>query len=124
MAAAIVGVIGLGLSAPAWAASGYPGTTTVTSVPGGSSSPGAASTPSGPSDPCATNPGACSSTGGNSPAASTNAATSGTGSSGTAGTLAFTGADLLALIVGAVFLLAVGTLLVVFTRRRASHQQV
>ncbi|HEY1987842.1 MAG TPA: hypothetical protein VGG43_00080 [Acidimicrobiales bacterium] len=49
-----------------------------------------------------------------------------TGSSGTGsgGTLAFTGADLLALIVGALFLLAVGTLLVVFTRRRANQQQV
>ncbi len=49
----------------------------------------------------------------------------GTTSSGaSAGTLAFTGADLLALIVGALFLLAVGTLLVVTTRRRANHQQV
>jgi hypothetical protein len=47
---------------------------------------------------------------------------SGSGSSG--GSLAFTGADLLALIVGALFLLAMGTLLVVSTRRRASHQQV
>jgi hypothetical protein len=46
----------------------------------------------------------------------------GSGSSGSAGTLAFTGADLLALIVGALFLLAAGTLLVVFTRRRASQQ--
>jgi hypothetical protein len=45
------------------------------------------------------------------------------GSGGSSGTLAFTGADLLALIVGALFLLAMGTLLVVFTRRRASHQQ-
>jgi hypothetical protein len=45
------------------------------------------------------------------------------GSGGSSGTLAFTGADLLALVVGAVFLLGTGTLLVVFTRRRASHQQ-
>ena len=44
----------------------------------------------------------------------------GSGSSGgSGGTLAFTGADLLALIVGGLFLLAMGTLLVVFTRRRA-----
>ena len=50
------------------------------------------------------------------------AGSSGTG--GSAGTLAFTGADLLALIVGALFLLAMGTLLVVFTRRRASRHQV
>ena len=47
-----------------------------------------------------------------------------TGGTGGGGTLAFTGADLLALIVGALFLLAVGTLLVVFTRRRANQQQV
>jgi hypothetical protein len=48
----------------------------------------------------------------------------GSGSSSSGGTLAFTGADLLALIIGALFLLAMGTLLVVFTRRRASHQQI
>jgi hypothetical protein len=48
----------------------------------------------------------------------------GSGSSGSGGTLAFTGADLLALIIGALFLLATGTLLVVFTRRRATHQHV
>jgi hypothetical protein len=48
----------------------------------------------------------------------------GTSSGGSGGTLAFTGADLLALIIGALFLLAAGTLLVVFTRRRASHQRV
>lgn len=49
----------------------------------------------------------------------------GSGSSGSSGgTLAFTGADLLALIVGGLFLLAMGTLLVVFTRRRAQHQQI
>ena len=59
----------------------------------------------------------------NIPNATTSAlGTSGSGSSG--GSLAFTGADLLALIVGALFLLAMGTLLVVSTRRRASHQQV
>lgn len=59
----------------------------------------------------------------NIPNATTSAlGTSGSGSSG--GSLAFTGADLLALIIGALFLLAMGTLLVVFTRRRASHQQV
>jgi hypothetical protein len=45
-------------------------------------------------------------------------------SSGSGGTLAFTGADLLALIVGGLFLLAMGTLLVVFTRRRANRQQL
>jgi hypothetical protein len=55
------------------------------------------------------------------PNASTAALGSGS-SSGSAGTLAFTGADLLALIVGALFLLTAGTLLVVFTRRRASQQ--
>jgi hypothetical protein len=59
----------------------------------------------------------------NIPNATTSAlGTSGSGSSG--GSLAFTGADLLALIIGALFLLATGTLLVVFTRRRASHQQI
>jgi hypothetical protein len=47
----------------------------------------------------------------------------GTGSSGSGGTLAFTGADILATVIGALFLLAVGTVLVVFTRRRANHQQ-
>jgi hypothetical protein len=48
----------------------------------------------------------------------------GSGNSGSGGTLAFTGADILATVLGGLFLLAVGTLLVIFTRRRASHQQV
>lgn len=38
------------------------------------------------------------------------------------GSLAFTGADIAATVVGGIALLAVGTLLVVFTRRRAGHQ--
>jgi hypothetical protein len=54
----------------------------------------------------------------------TTALSTGSSVAGSGGTLAFTGADLLALIVGALFLLAVGTLLVVFTRRRANQQQV
>jgi hypothetical protein len=54
----------------------------------------------------------------------TTAAIGSGGTNGSSGTLAFTGADLLALIVGALFLLLMGTLLVVFTRRRASHQQI
>ncbi len=59
----------------------------------------------------------------NIPNATTSAlGTSGSGSSG--GSLAFTGADLLALIIGSLFLLATGTLLVVFTRRRTRHQQI
>jgi hypothetical protein len=128
---ALFAALSLSLTTTAGADSGYPGTTTVTTVPGGSTSPsggtnpGGSTSPSGginpatgtgpsgginpatgtgPSDPCAT-PGACS-------------------SGATAGTLAFTGADLLALIVGALFLLAMGTLLVVFTRRRAMHQRI
>jgi hypothetical protein len=50
------------------------------------------------------------------------ATTAGTSSSGSSGSLAFTGADIAATVVGGLALLAVGTLLVVFTRRRAGHQ--
>ncbi len=63
------------------------------------------------------------------PAATTTAA-SGTSSGGSGGTvatssgsLAFTGADIAATVVGGIALLAIGTLLVVFTRRRAGHQR-
>ena len=62
------------------------------------------------------------------PAATTTAA-SGTSSGGsggtvaTSGSLAFTGADIAATVVGGIALLAIGTLLVVFTRRRAGHQR-
>jgi hypothetical protein len=192
-AIAIVGGLGLALPTAAGAASGYPGTTTVTTVPG-STNPGGGTQPcvstvtiySGnsavvvltgcspnstfaisidgmaagvtansdgagnvtltiaASDPhlsvngstpvpatygsntvtlANTSGGAGGTVNVNIPNATTSAlGTSGSGSS--AGSLAFTGADLLALIIGALFLLAMGTLLVVFTRRRASHQQV
>ncbi|HWD53465.1 MAG TPA: hypothetical protein VG412_13775 [Acidimicrobiales bacterium] len=121
-AVALVAGLGLALSTTAGAASGYPGTTTVTTDPGGSSpggttSPGGATSPSGgsgPSDACVVSPASCASSVG----------IPSTGSSSDPGTLAFTGADLLALIVGALFLLAAGTLSVVFTRRRATHQPI
>jgi len=53
-----------------------------------------------------------------------NATTAALGTGGSSGSLAFTGAELLALIIGALFLLATGTLLVVFTRRRTRQQQI
>lgn len=122
---AMVGGLSLGFTATAGADTGYPGTTTVTTVPGGSS-------PSGPTDPCVVSPTSCTPAGTQTPGASgpsdpcvvSPTSCTSSGSSGSAGTLAFTGADLLALIIGALFLLAAGTLLVVFTRRRANHQHV
>jgi hypothetical protein len=54
------------------------------------------------------------------PTAGTTAA--GTSSNGSSGTLAFTGADIAATVVGGLALLAAGTLLVIFTRRRAGSQ--
>lgn len=58
--------------------------------------------------------------------ASTTAAAGSSGSGGTvatsSGSLAFTGADIAATVVGGIALLAVGTLLVVFTRRRAGQR--
>jgi hypothetical protein len=113
---AMIGCLGLGLSATAGADTGYPGTTTVTTDPGGSN-------PSGPTDPCVISPTSCTPAGTHTPSASGPFGGS-SGSGGSSGTLAFTGADLLALIIGALFLLAAGTLLVIFTRRRASHQHI
>jgi hypothetical protein len=58
--------------------------------------------------------------------ASTTAVAGSSGSGGTvatsSGSLAFTGADIAATVVGGIALLAVGTLLVVFTRRRAGQR--
>jgi hypothetical protein len=125
-AVALLGALSVGLTTTAGADTGYPGTTTVTTDPGGSTSPSGGTTPS---DPCAPSPGACGA-GGSLPATGSGpgdpcATNSGACSSGgTAGTLAFTGADLLALVVGALFLLIMGTLLVVFSRRRAIHQRI
>ena len=117
-AVVIAGSLALAFSAPAGADTGYPGTTTVTTNPGGSS-PSGPTNPSGPTDPCVISPTSCTPAGTHSPATAGSS-----GSGGTSGTLAFTGADLLVLILGALFLLAVGTVLVVFTRRRANQQQV
>ncbi len=114
---AIVGCLSLALSSTAGADTGYPGTTTVTS-PGGPTSPGSPTAPGGPTDPCVISPTSCIPAGTTSPGASSPSG----GSGATSGTLAFTGADLLALIIGALFLLAAGTLLVIFTRRRAARQ--
>lgn len=52
------------------------------------------------------------------------ATTAALGTGGSSGSLAFTGAELLALVIGALLLLATGTLLVVFTRRRTRQQQI
>jgi hypothetical protein len=203
----IVGGLGLALPTAAGADSGYPGTTTVTTVPGGTNPPGGSTTAQGSAT------GGCSPSGGGStqadatssiavgssavvvltctanatysvsidgvassvtvPADSTgtvtltiaasdphlsvngstpepttygsntvtlantaggdgatvdvnipNATTAALGTGGSSGSLAFTGAELLALIIGALFLLATGTLLVVFTRRRTRQQQI
>ena len=117
-AVAMVGCLSLALTPTAAADTGYPGTTTVT-TPGGPTSPGV------PSDPCVVSPTLCIPAGTHTPAASGPSPSGGTSASGgSSGTLAFTGADLLALIIGALFLLAAGTLLVVFTRRRARHQHI
>ena len=68
-------------------------------------------------------------TGSSSAGSSGSAGGASSGSSGgtvatSSGSLAFTGADIAATVVGGIALLAIGTLLVVFTRRRASHQRV
>ncbi|HVX19844.1 MAG TPA: hypothetical protein VHB02_00680 [Acidimicrobiales bacterium] len=54
--------------------------------------------------------------------AATTSTGSGTGTSTTSTSLAFTGADIAATVVGGLLLVAIGTLLVVFTRRRGARQ--
>jgi hypothetical protein len=56
------------------------------------------------------------------PSTAASTGTAGSSSSSSSGSLAFTGADIAATVVGGLLLLALGTLLVVFTRRRSSGQ--